>query len=216
MHRLNRGAAPACLAGYQYGVHQWANGIPASPEKAEIWTCLEGMQQSRCAYCEAALVDGDKHIEHFRQRSRHPAGTFDWTNLFGSCNRKDTCGKHKDSCGLYNHADLLKPDVDDPDDFLVFVSDGTIVAREGLQPNQRNRATETLRVLNLDAEHGALRHMRKQAAAGYLQMAEEFRQFSTEFDEAEWRPLLEQELAAIAQLPFVTVIRHALIGNRLT
>jgi uncharacterized protein (TIGR02646 family) len=171
------------------------------------------MQQTRCAYCEAALVDGDKHIEHFRQRSRYPAGTFDWANLFGSCNRKDTCGKHKDSCGLYNHADLLKPDVDDPDDFLAFVSDGTIVPRSGQSPHALQRASETLRIFNLDAKHGALRHMRKQAAAGYLQTAEEFRQFSIEFDEAEWRPLLDQELAAIAHLPFVTTIRHALIGN---
>lgn len=216
MHRLNRGAAPACLAGYQYGVDQWANGIPTPPEKSDVWVCLEAMQQVRCAYCEAALVDGDKHIEHFRQRSRYPAGTFDWYNLFGSCNRIDTCGKHKDGCGQYNHADLLKPDVDEPDDFLVFVSDGTIVPRDGQHPNARLRATETLRIFNLDAKHGALRHMRKQAAAGYLQTAEDFRQFSIEFDETEWKPLLEQELLAIAHLPFVTTIRHALIGNGLT
>ena len=213
MHRLNRGAAPACLAGYRHGVHQWANTIPTPQEKSDIWSCLEAMQQARCAYCEAALADGDKHIEHFRQRSRHPPGTFDWANLFGSCNRKDTCGKHKDSCGTYNHADLLKPDVDDPDDYLVFVSDGTIAPKDGLTPNARHRAVETLRVFNLDAIHGALRHMRRAAAAGYLQTAEEFRQFAAEFDEADWRPLLDQELASISHLPFVTAIRHALLGN---
>jgi len=213
MHRLNRGAAPACLATYQHGVHQWANGIPTPPEKSDIWACLETMQQSRCAYCEAALVDGDKHIEHFRQRSRHPAGTFDWVNLFGSCNRKDTCGKHKDSCGSYNPADLLKPDVDDPDDFLVFVSDGTIAVRSSSGAEAQQRASETLRVFNLDAKHGALRHMRRAAAAGYLQTAEEFHSFAAEFDEVEWRPLLDQELAAISHLPFVTAIRHALLGN---
>lgn len=213
MHRLNRGAAPACLSAYQYGVHQWANGIPSSSEKSDIWACLEAMQQTRCAYCEADLVACDKHIEHFRQRSRHPQGTFDWTNLFGSCNRKDTCGKHKDGYGQYNHADLLKPDVDDPDDFLVFVSDGTIVPKGGLSPYARQRALETLRVFNLDAKHGALRHMRRAAAAGYLQTAEEFRNFAAEFDEADWRPLLDQEIAAISHLPFVTAIRHALLGN---
>jgi len=213
MHILNRGAAPACLATYQYGLHQWASGIPTSPEKSDIWACLEAMQQSRCAYCEANLVDGDKHIEHFRQRSRHPAGTFEWTNLFGSCNRKDACGKHKDSCGPYNPADLLKPDVDNPDDFLVFVNDGTIVPKDGLPLNAWQRASETLRVFNLDAKHGALRHMRRAAAAGYLQTAEEFRSFAAEFDEADWHPLLDQELASISDLPFVTAIRHALLGN---
>jgi uncharacterized protein (TIGR02646 family) len=212
MHRLNRGTAPVCLAGYEHGVHQWANGIPTPQEKSDIWACLDAMQQARCAYCEAGLVDGDKHIEHFRQRSRHPAGTFDWPNLFASCNRKDTCGKHKDNCRQYNHVDLLKPDVDDPDDFLLFVSDGTIAVRSDLAGPAQQRAQETLRVFNLDAQHGALRHLRRAAAAGYLQTAEEFQQFAAEFNEADWRPLLDQELAAISHLPFVTAIRHALLG----
>ncbi|HEL5400873.1 TPA: TIGR02646 family protein [Stenotrophomonas maltophilia] len=213
MRRLNRGAGPVCLTGYQHGLHKWENGVPSWQEKSAIWMCLDAMQNSRCAYCEADLAHCGKHIEHFRQRSRYPAGTFDWVNLFGSCNRKDTCGKHKDCCGPYNHMDLLKPDVDDPDDFLVFVSDGTIVPKKDLQPNARHRAAETLRVFNLDANHGALRHMRRAAVAGYLQTAAEFQQFAADFDEADWRPLLDQEIASIAGLPFSTAIRHALLGN---
>nr|WP_240623972.1 hypothetical protein [Ahniella affigens] len=68
--------------------------------------------------------------------------------------------------------------------------------------------------MNLDAAHGALRHMRRQAAIGYLQTAEEFQQFANAFDESEWRSMLDEELAAIANLPFVTTIRHALLGIR--
>ncbi len=214
MHLLDRGAAPACLTHYHHGHHQWSNGVPTGPEKSQIWACLDAMQLGRCAYCEATLVPDDKHIEHFRQRSRHPAGTFDWSNLFGSCNRTNSCGKHKDSCGPYNHAHLIKPDQDDPDDYFVFVSDGTIALRAGLSPSRKERAVETLRIFNLDASHGALRQMRRLAAMGYLQTAEEFMQFAQEFDESEWLPLLDQELAATAHLPFVTVIRHALLGSR--
>ncbi|AVP96204.1 TIGR02646 family protein [Ahniella affigens] len=214
MHKLNRGPAPACLRHYQADIHQWSKGVPTCAEKSDIWACLDVMQRGRCAYCEAELAHTDKHIEHFRQRSRYPAGTFDWSNLFGSCNRSDSCGRHKDSCGQYNHADLVKPDQDDPDDYFVFVSDGTIAPRKGLSPSDSVRAHETLRVMNLDAAHGALRHMRRQAAIGYLQTAEEFQQFANAFDESEWRSMLDEELAAIANLPFVTTIRHALLGIR--
>ena len=213
MHKLNRGPAPACLGAYRHGVHQWCGSSPTSTERQEIWSDLDTMQAGRCAYCENELKDGDKHIEHFRQRSRHPPGTFDWSNLFGSCNRPESCGKHKDTCGTYDHRHLIKPDTDDPEDYFAFVSDGTIAVRSGLNSAAQQRARETLRVFNLDAQHGALRHMRRAAAAGYLQTAQEFQQFAAEFDEAEWRPLLDQELASISHLPFVTAIRHALLGN---
>ena len=213
MHKLNRGIAPVCLAAYHHGADQWCHTKPTSAERQAIWGCLDAMQGGRCAYCAAELQDDGKHIEHFRQRSRYPAGTFDWGNLFGSCNRAESCGKHKDACGLYNHGDLIKPDAEDPDHFLVFVSDGTIAVRAGLQAAARHRAEETLRIFNLDAKHGALRHMRRKAAAGYLQTAEEFRQYAEEFDQADWQPLLDQELATIEPLPFATTIRHALLGN---
>jgi uncharacterized protein (TIGR02646 family) len=57
-------------------------------------------------------VTTTRHIEHFRQRSRYHQGTFEWDNLFGSCNRPDNRGKHKDQCGNYDYQDLIKPDVE--------------------------------------------------------------------------------------------------------
>ncbi len=211
MHKLQRDVAPACLARYKHGRNQWSHNVPTVDERTDIWNKLEQMQGARCAYCEADIVTGPRHIEHFRQRSRYPQGTFEWANLFGSCNRGESCGKHKDKCG-YTPEDLLKPDVDDPDDYLVFVSDGTIAPRAGLSLAQLQRATETLRVLNLDAQNGALRHMRRSAAAGYLQTAEELRELAEHYPESDWLPLLHSELAATAHLPFVTAIHHALAG----
>ena len=210
MHKLQRGVAPACLAGFRHGLHSWS--ALGTAEKAEIWNQLEQMQGARCAYCEANIGAGLRHIEHLRQRGRYPQGTFDWANLFGSCNREDSCGKHKDSCGAYNSGDLLKPDVDEPDDYFVFVSDGTITPRADLSSFQLRRATETLRIFNLDAQSGALRHMRRSAAAGYLQTADELGEPAQHYPEHEWLPLLHSELAATAHLPFATSIRHALVG----
>lgn len=168
------------------------------------------MQGQRCAYCEAQIENGRRHIEHFRQRGRFPQGTFDWLNLFGSCNRSDCCGKHKDQCGLYDPADLIKPDIEDPDHFYVFVSDGTIAVRQGLSDHDAHRARETLRILNLDAQYGPLRRMREQAVAGYIQTAEEWQQMSVEFEPHEWMPALQTELALILEMPFATAIRHIL------
>jgi uncharacterized protein (TIGR02646 family) len=207
--------APVCLSHYRHGSHQWTE--VSSAEKAEIWIKLDEMQQGRCAYCECALpVQNDSytaHIEHFRQRGRYPQGTFDWENLFGSCNRQNSCGKYKDECGVYNYADLIKPDIEDPEHFFLFVSDGSIAIRQGLSPAEQHRAAETLRILNLDAQRGALRQMRFSAVQGYVQTAEELAEWIELLPEDEWLILLRQELDAVGHLPFVTAIKHILTSE---
>lgn len=67
-----------------------------------------------------------------------------------------------------------------------------------------------MRILNLDAQHGALRQMRSSAVQGYIQTAEELAAISADFPEDEWLDLLQQELAAVEHLPFVTAIKHIL------
>ncbi len=209
MHKLDRGPAPGCLRAYRPGRDDW--GSVTDDHRAHLWQALEAMQGKRCAYCEAETPEYRRHIEHFIQRSRNSQVTFQWDNLFGSCNRMDTCGKNKDHlAGSYNPAELLKPDVDDPDDYLVFVYDGTIQVRQGLTEAQQRRARETLRVFNLDADYGPLRQMRKDAVAGYLQTAEELWSMIDDFPDDEWQQLLKSELAAVADQPFITTIRHIL------
>ncbi|MBK8454136.1 MAG: retron Ec78 anti-phage system effector HNH endonuclease PtuB [Thiofilum sp.] len=215
MHQLIRPiTSPTCLTRYRHGTNQWTEVTPA--EKTEIWEQLGIMQQGRCAYCECALpIQNDHyaaHIEHFRQRGRYPQGTFEWENLFGSCNRQNSCGKHKDECGAYHHTVLIKPDIEDPEYFFLFVADGSIAVRQGLSATEQHRAAETLRILNLDAQHGALRQMRFNAVQGYIQTAEELAALSADFPEKEWLDLLQQELAAVEHLPFVSAIKHILKG----
>lgn len=180
---------------------------PTGPERVEIWAKLDTMQGQRCAYCEAGMVEGARHVEHFRQRSRYPKGTFAWDNLFGSCNRAETCGKHKDQCGNYVHTDLIKPDIDDPEAFLVFSSDGSVAPRANLSPADNCRARETIRILNLN---GALRQIRYRELCGYVQTAETFAEMAANFDESEWLPLLQDELDQTAHLPYATAIKHVL------
>ncbi|MFV0931183.1 hypothetical protein D3C76_658010 [compost metagenome] len=212
MHKLVRSGGPHCLTRYQHGLHQWSLESPTPEEREHIWECLRLMQDTRCAYCEADISkSGRRHLEHFRQRDRFPQGTFDWNNLFGSCNREDACGKFKDSCGAYDHAVLLKPDNDNPDDYFIFISDGTITPREDLNQHNLHRALETLRVFNLDAEHGALREMRREAVRGFLDTATALQEMYEENpDSEELQQYLAEELLATAHLPFATAIRHTL------
>ena len=98
MYLLKRPDIPTCLHEYGYGRNTWADVIPEHKEK--IWLQLDVMQKYRSAYCEAELNTKQRsrkaHIEHFRQRSRYRKGIFEWSNLFGSCNRQESCGKFKD------------------------------------------------------------------------------------------------------------------------
>jgi len=208
VHRLDRDPVPpAGLSKYRHGQDSWSNTSPTAAERAAIWDKLNAMQGNRCAYCECLISEDNRHIEHFRQRGRYPQGTFDWHNLFGSCNRPGTCGDHKDKCGAYPHQDLIKPDVEDPQDFLVFTPHGAIRPRANMQPHDEHRAKETIRILGLD---GALNQIRRSEVAGYIQTAEAFAEMAATFSENEWLPLLQEEIQNTAHLPFATAIRHVL------
>ena len=69
-------------------------------------------------------------------------------------------------------------------------------------------AEETIRVFNLN---GALRQIRESAVKGYMQTAEELASYAAEFDEADWLPLLQDELEQVKKLPFITAIKHVLL-----
>ncbi|SHE75276.1 TIGR02646 family protein [Modicisalibacter ilicicola DSM 19980] len=205
MHKLVRPEAPGCLSRFRHGRDNWRRDV-SFDDKRKIWEKLEAMQGHRCAYCEDKLPEDRRHIEHFRQQSSHSQGTFQWDNLFGSCEKKDSCGRRKDRT-TYRNGDILKPDVDDPDDYLQFLADGRIVPRNDLTERQRHRAEETLRVFNLDHERGALRQMRRSAVQGYLRSVEDLQELS-ESDESLYFEYLHEELEAIAGQPFETAIRH--------
>jgi uncharacterized protein (TIGR02646 family) len=217
MHQLNRYhvPSPACLGRYRHGRDNW-NSL-SDADRQEIRAALEVIQGRRCAYCECSLdAYHGQHIEHFRQRGRYPQGTFDWHNLFWSCERDNSCGKHKDGCGGYNHDDLIKPDIEDPEHFFLFVANGSIALRASLTTAQQHRAQETLRILNLDAQWGPLRHMRQRAARGYIRVVEDIMEMAAIHPPDVWQPLLEQELGQRRSLPFCTAIKHVLTQQGVT
>lgn len=211
MRKLNRhGGSPAGLARYRHGQDKWDKGTPTEEHRSEIWEKLDAMQGKRCAYCEEAIARPDCHIEHFRQRNRYPQGTFEWDNLFGSCNRNGTCGNRKDSCGDYPPEILIKPDVDDPEEFLVFTPNGSVQPRANLSQEARSRAEQTIRILGLE---GALTQIRKAHTSGYLQTVQDIAELAKEWPEEDWLPILQEEVRRTAHLPFATAIKHVLTSQ---
>ena len=212
MRKLERhGNGPGWLAQCHHDTHRWQ---PTNQEKDAIWAELNLMQGGRCAYCEADIrTFNNRHIEHFAARIHHRELTFTWENLFGSCVRKESCGTYKDRNETipYAWAELIKPDVHNPDQYLLFVSDGTIVPRPDLSDADLHRARETLRVFNLDANHGELRKERKKAIEPQL---DSYQQIYTLWLADPDLLNLDEEMQALfdnaARLPFCTAIRHAL------
>lgn len=207
MHKLHRGEAPSCLKRHhRTSANDWQQ--VSSEDKTEIWEALQVMQLDLCAYCESKITAPKQHIEHFLPRSRCPQKTFDWSNLFGSCNDREHCGKHKDNkqqVQSYQPADLIKPDEEEPENLLLFVFDGTVAIRHNLAPEDKHRAEETIRVFNLNA--ASLKNQRRQAVQGYLSIAED----RSELSDIEWQEYINSELQEAARHAFVTAIGHMLM-----
>jgi len=162
MKKLDRSLAgtPACLGNLSHTIHSWDSMHKKGKKRtAQVWVEIDKFQEKFCVYCESAAYKGQKtgHIEHFFDRGTlaYKPLTFSWGNLFGCCPSTTHCGHYKDGTlpgGVQRQYDselLLKPDVDDPEEYLQFLPNGKIKAREGLDTDKNKRAEETIRALNL-------------------------------------------------------------------
>lgn len=194
MRKLNRTESPTCLSNYHHGRDEWH--CVSGADKVELWQQLEAMQGAFCAYCERRLND-KKHIEHFFRRREKPQKTFEWANLFGSCNDLNSCGNYKDNKApsTIDMAKVCKPDSMDPADYLVFVADGTVVPKEGLSDSDTKIAQNTILIFNLNG-NSKLRGKRRQVALIGRQFAQDYFELLNEYSESgdlEVKELLESE-----------------------
>lgn len=208
MKQLTRTEGPTQLAQLAAGHDRWED-----VELADIWQHLRAMQGEFCAYCECRL--NRKHVEHFMPRKKFSALTFEWSNLFGSCGDTwkkggwDRCGIFKDNgAGDYDIKQLIKPDDDNPDDYLLYLTTGRVVPVPGLTGLALIKAQETIRVFNLNGDTALLGSRR---AAITLAMAEvqELYAVHEEIDEELWSEILNSELQQLEQIEFSTALRHA-------
>lgn len=217
MHKLERDPVPpACLVRYRHGRDQWSAQSPNAEERAQIWEKLDAMQGSRCAYCESALTERKRKIEHFRQRdsNRYPQGTFEWSNLFGACIHSGHCDSSKDTYGEYDYRLLIKPDDEDPELFLVFNPSGEVRPRESLSGAEFRRAQSTIDILKLNERSLVAR--RRKVLLEHAPTATDFASVALGTDDPAILAMVDEavqiELQRVVQLPYATAIRHLLAG----
>lgn len=214
MHRLDKATVPtpSCLV---TPPSERRYATLKSWEMAEIRSALLTLQAHRCAYCERRTgehKDYDGHVEHFLNQAGHEHLALDWDNLFWSCKDERTCGKNKDQCRnthgalrRFVAADLINPGRDDPEDYLLFVSDGTVKPRPHLEGDDLRRAEETIRVFQLN-ESACLVKCRQDAIRPFLATVNQL------LDDAPQIlvPYVKRMLAEHADAPLGTAIQHIL------
>lgn len=183
-------------------------------EKEEIRVALLTIQGERCAYCErrTGSDSNDGHIEHFRNQANYEELDCSWDNLFWSCNDEKTCGRYKDKCikqsgplKCFNRDEIIDPANEDPEKFLLFVSDGTVRPQDGVNELDRHRAQETLRVFQLDSSP-FLRKSREDAVKPYIGIIE---MLITDAPD-HVLPYIQREISRLATTPFSTAIKSFL------
>jgi len=148
---------PIFLNNISHTTHTWKNMTKS--RKKSVWKELGKFQDKLCVYCESKAEKGTHtgHIEHFFDKSTHVHLTFDWSNLFGCCPSRLHCGHYKDQelpggvRRTYNTRLLIKPDTEDPEDYLQFLPSGKIESKNGIDTISEQKANETIKALNLDA-----------------------------------------------------------------
>ncbi|MDP4536991.1 retron Ec78 anti-phage system effector HNH endonuclease PtuB [Alkalimonas collagenimarina] len=205
MKKINRSNAPTCLTRYG-AANLWSE--LCSNDRAIIWQQLDQMQNGFCAYCECKLKK--KHIEHFRTRKNYRHLTFTWFNLFGSCDYKTRCGHFKDSNKTFPYSpdEIIKPDSDDPEEYLRFLTNGMVRPIEDIDAVKKRKAQETIRVFNLigdpslvNSRRSALKNELKNILALYDLID------SISFDD--FKELLSDELSTVEDREYRTALEHA-------
>jgi len=206
MKLLTRSIKPTCLNKFKHGVDNW--GDVGHTDKQEIWSQLETMQGEFCSYCECLLKK--RHIEHFVDKGRTPIKTFDWNNLFGSCDNRSRCGHYKDSnkVNSYDSINIIKPDSDNASDYLVFITDGSVRSRIGLIPIKKFKASETIRVFNLNLDT-SLVNSRKVAIRYIKPNIEALYEMSDDLSIEEFTEFLNEELTSLKGSEYQTALEHA-------
>jgi uncharacterized protein (TIGR02646 family) len=159
MRKLDRTKVqiPKCLLKYSHNIHKWGDK-PSKACTGFLWKQFHRFQDGFCVYCETKISRKTGHIEHFFDKGdpQYKHYTFDWNNLFGCCTSNRHCGHFKNaflpgnSRRLPNYRLLIKPDVDDPEVSLQFVSTGKVRVRRSNLIKFYLKGKHTIKALNLN------------------------------------------------------------------
>ncbi len=138
---------PVELRNYR-GQHQsgsWDD--PAfKPVRPIVRQQLNHEQEGLCIYCEGSLQEDIGHVEHIKSKGLNSALTFAYDNLAHSCDGPGHCGHHKKRQAL-----PVEPRPGCNRFFVLMAQDGKLIPTPGLPRDERQQATDTLRILGLNA-----------------------------------------------------------------
>lgn len=124
--------------------------------KQVIKEALRPMAHGKCAFCEGLLeVTSHFEIEHFVAKTNRETA-FEWSNLFPACGK---CNREKST--LVQDVELVKPDIDDPEQFFWVNPDGALEPHPRLTGSDLDRAKDTIKAYGL--QRGSLRGKRQEA-----------------------------------------------------
>jgi len=130
---------------------------------------LEDEQSNQCAYTELPLEyeKNNSHIEHLKRKDSafYPELTFEWSNLFVSCNSDDFGGKYKDGKYLKgktkaDNALIINPSLENPNEYFELTNWGELTIKADLQGIAKTKAEETIKAFNLN--HNSLQDRRRE------------------------------------------------------
>ena len=110
-------------------------------------------QRGQCFYCEQKIKGS--RIDHFIPRDAPNQKDIEcnYNNLFLSCDKKESCDIKKGSAfdeSRYIRLFSNRYDVENPSDFFDFTARGKIKAKKLLNDDSKNRAKNTIELLNLN------------------------------------------------------------------
>ncbi|HFL4139331.1 TPA: TIGR02646 family protein, partial [Escherichia coli] len=108
---------------------------------------------------------------------------------------------------------LIKPDEENPDDYLLFLTTGEVVPAIGLTGRALKKAQETIRVFNLNGDI-KLFGSRRTAVQAIMPNVEYLYTLLEEFDEDDWNEMLRDELEKIESDEYKTALKHAWTFNQ--
>lgn len=92
---------------------------------SEIKSSLDLLFYGKCAYCQSDIKSTSfAHIEHFRPKAQFPELTFEWANLFLSCERCNSKENKGEKFPLTSDGEpMVNPCDDNPDEHFKFEYD---------------------------------------------------------------------------------------------
>lgn len=172
MRRIAKDAEPSDLSKSKVTYHNDWSSVPGELKKRWGEQLVEE-QRGLDAYTEEILLEGLRHIDHYRKRELYPQETFAWANLLLANHGHHFGADAKDSRirGRGDYDLLVDPVIDEAQSYFRYNTRGEILPSDELSDKQEAKALHTIETFALN--HPSLVRSRKSVRGTLLSYGEE-------------------------------------------